>query len=41
MTPFSPRLVTREERRMRKKLEARTPVVEMVRGEEEVWDSGY
>jgi len=26
---------------MRKKLEGRAPVLEMIKGEDEMWDSGY
>jgi hypothetical protein len=38
MTPFTPRLVTREERKKKEKERARVPVLEMVAGEEELWD---
>lgn len=41
MTPFSPRLVTKEERKMKKKLEGRAPVLEMIKSEDELWDSAY
>ena len=48
MMPITPRLVTREERKMARKRDRKEglrspvgPVVELVRGEGEVWDSGY
>ncbi len=41
LTPYTPTLVTRQERKMRKKLEGRGPVLEMIKSEEELWDSGY
>jgi hypothetical protein len=41
MMPITPRLVTKEERKAKKKLEARTPVLEMIKGEDELWDSAY
>jgi hypothetical protein len=41
LTPYTPTLVTRQERKMRKKLEGRAPVLEMIKSEEELWDSGY
>lgn len=40
MMPVTPRLVTREERKARKKVEGRTPVLEMV-GKEDDWGSAY
>ncbi|PBP25394.1 hypothetical protein BUE80_DR003873 [Diplocarpon rosae] len=39
--PITPRLVTKEDRKARKKAEGRTPVLEMIKSEGEVWDSGY
>jgi hypothetical protein len=41
LTPYTPTLVTRQERKMRKKLEGRAPVLEMIKSEDEMWDSGY
>ena len=41
MMPITPRLVTKEERKMMKKKEGRTPVLEMIKSEDELWDSGY
>jgi hypothetical protein len=39
--PITPRLVTKEERKAQKKREGRTPVLEMIKSEDELWDSGY
>jgi hypothetical protein len=39
--PITPRLVTKEERKMMKKREGRTPVLEMIKSEDELWDSAY
>ena len=41
MMPITPTLVTKEQRKKMKKMEPRTPVLEMVRSEDELWDSGY
>ncbi|KAE8444246.1 hypothetical protein EG329_000746 [Mollisiaceae sp. DMI_Dod_QoI] len=41
LVPMTPRLVTKEERKAKKKAEGRTPVLEMVKSEDDVWDSGY
>ncbi len=41
MIPITPRLVTKEERKAKKKVEGRTPVLEMIKSEDEIWDSGY
>ncbi|KAE9377327.1 hypothetical protein N431DRAFT_436569 [Stipitochalara longipes BDJ] len=41
MMPITPRLVTKEERKAMKKREGRTPVLEMIKGEDELWDSAY
>ncbi|CZR68397.1 uncharacterized protein PAC_18296 [Phialocephala subalpina] len=41
LIPITPRLVTKEERKAKKKAEGRTPVLEMVKSEDETWDSGY
>ncbi|KAN0117823.1 hypothetical protein V8E51_003800 [Hyaloscypha variabilis] len=39
--PITPRLVTKEDRKAMKKREGRTPVLEMIKGEDELWDSAY
>lgn len=41
LIPITPRLVTREDRKAMKKMEPKSPVMEMVKGEDELWDSGY
>ncbi len=41
MMPVTPRLVTKEERKAKKKAEGRAPVLEMIKGEDELWDSAY
>ncbi|KAL2062807.1 hypothetical protein VTL71DRAFT_5879 [Oculimacula yallundae] len=41
MIPVTPRLVTKEERKQKKKEEGRTPVLEMIKSEDDMWDSGY
>jgi hypothetical protein len=41
LTPYTPTLVTKQERKMRKKLEGRAPVLEMIKSDEEIWDSAY
>jgi len=41
MMPITPRLVTKEDRKAQKKREGRTPVLEMIKSEDELWDSGY
>ncbi|KAK0099447.1 hypothetical protein ONS95_004657 [Cadophora gregata] len=41
MIPITPRLVTKEERKQKKKEEGRTPVLEMIKSEDDLWDSGY
>ena len=41
LTPYTPTLVTKQERKMRKKLEGRAPAMEMIKSDEELWDSGY
>ncbi|QSZ35313.1 hypothetical protein DSL72_008182 [Monilinia vaccinii-corymbosi] len=41
MMPITPRLITKEDRKQAKKMMPRTPVVELIRSEEEIWDSGY
>lgn len=41
MMPITPRLVTKEERKARKKMEPRTPVLEMIKSDDEIWDSAY
>lgn len=39
--PITPRLVTKEDRKRRKKEEGRAPVLEMIKADDEMWDSGY
>jgi len=39
--PVTPRLVTREDRKKAKKAEGRGPVTELIKSEDEMWDSGY
>jgi len=41
LTPYTPTLVTKQDRKKMKKLESRVPVMEMIKSEEELWDSGY
>jgi len=44
MIPVTPRLVTKEDRKaMKKAMRAipKTPTMEMVGGDDEIWDSGY
>jgi hypothetical protein len=41
MIPITPRLVTKQERKAMKNIEGRTPVLEMIKSEGEMWDSGY
>jgi hypothetical protein len=41
LTPYTPTLVTKQERKMRKKLEGRGPALEMIKSDDELWDSGY
>lgn len=38
---ITPRLVTKEELKAKKKAESRAPVLEMIKGDDEIWDSGY
>jgi hypothetical protein len=39
--PITPRLVTKEDRKAMKKRGGRTPVLEMIKSEDELWDSAY
>lgn len=39
LVPVTPRLVTREDRKAMKRLEPKSPVMEMVASEEELWDA--
>jgi len=39
--PVTPRLVTKDDRKRAKKAEGRGPVRELVKTEDELWDSGY
>jgi hypothetical protein len=41
MMPITPRLVTKQERKAMKKLEPRTPALEMIKSEDELFDSAY
>lgn len=41
MMPMTPRLVTKEERKAKKKAVPRTPVAELIKSDDELWDSGY
>jgi len=41
LMPVTPRLVTREDRRAMKKMEPKSPVMEMVKAEDDLWHSGY
>ena len=41
MIPITPTLVTKQDRKRMKKAEPKTPVLEMVKSDDEVWDSGY
>lgn len=41
MVPVTPRLVTREERKVKERKEAKRPVLELIKSEDELWDSGY
>ena len=41
MMPITPRLVTKEDRKKMKRAMPKTPVVEMIKSEEDIWDSGY
>jgi len=41
ITPITPRLVTKKDRKAMKKAEGRAPVTELIKSEDELWDSGY
>jgi hypothetical protein len=41
MMPITPRLVTKEDRKKMKKMEGRAPAMELVRSDDELWDSPY
>lgn len=41
MMPITPRLVTKEDRKRMKKLEPRTPTLEMIKSEDDLFDSAY
>lgn len=41
MMPITPRLVTKADRKAMKKAQPKTPVLEMIKSEDELWDSGY
>ncbi|RFU36196.1 hypothetical protein B7463_g26, partial [Scytalidium lignicola] len=39
--PITPTLVTKADRKRAKKVQPRTPVLEMIKSDDELWDSGY
>jgi len=41
LMPITPRLVTKEDRKAMKKRERKAPVMEMIKSDDELWDSGY
>jgi hypothetical protein len=41
MMPITPRLVTKEDRKKMKKMQGRAPAMELVRSDDELWDSAY
>jgi len=41
MIPITPRLVTKADRKAMKRAQPKTPVLEMIKSEDELWDSGY
>ncbi|KFY52461.1 hypothetical protein V496_08438 [Pseudogymnoascus sp. VKM F-4515 (FW-2607)] len=41
LVPITPRLITREDRKAMKKMEPKSPVMEMVKDKDDLWDSGY
>ena len=41
MMPITPRLVTKADRKAMKKAMPKTPVLEMIKSEDDLWDSGY
>ena len=41
MMPITPRLVTKADRKAMKKMEPKTPVLEMIKSDDELWDSAY
>ena len=41
MMPITPRLVTKQDRKAMKKMEGRTPTLEMIKSEDELFDSAY
>jgi hypothetical protein len=41
MIPITPRLVTKADRKAMKKMESKTPVLEMIKSDDELWDSAY
>jgi hypothetical protein len=41
MMPITPRLVTKEDRKAAKKKQGKVPVTELIKSEDELWDSGY
>lgn len=41
LVPITPRLITREDRKAMKRMEPKSPVMEMVKDTDDLWDSGY
>lgn len=41
LIPVTPRLVTKEDRKRMKRHEKRAPVMELIKSDDEMWDSGY
>lgn len=41
LMPITPRLVTKEDRKAMKKMQKKVPVMEMIKSDDELWDSGY
>ncbi|KAI9740790.1 MAG: hypothetical protein M1818_004756 [Claussenomyces sp. TS43310] len=41
LMPVTPRLVTKEDRKAMKKMEKKRPVLEMIKSDDELWDSSY
>lgn len=41
LVPITPRLITREDRKAMRRMEPKSPVMEMVKDSDDLWDSGY
>ncbi|KFZ09009.1 hypothetical protein V501_05759 [Pseudogymnoascus sp. VKM F-4519 (FW-2642)] len=41
LVPITPRLITREDRKAMRRMEPKSPVMEMVKDTDDLWDSGY